>query len=406
MRLVVLRVVREKWETQEVRLAVEQAKDAARRIGKKVDIRQERIRFSRACESIENMARKNADSYFEIEGREAFEFMKYLPMEGEISLPFISSLELESMANKVKIGERRLRKDSGLVAFPVSFGDPPDALKLEADHSDNGRKPPDFSECSVTLEAVVDDEVLHRFHKDLRVALEKNECLGMGGYRHETFVKGVREYLNVRYQKFETRKERLTKEVPDEEAIAKREAKLGYRLKKLFLAWLLPKDVPKKTISFLREKRVPVPVEPVLLRIAFLDGSEGEPFPLFCLPMTEKPSGLKTVRAAIISARHFELDSHVDLYVLRNSEFSRREDESFADQERLAFTKAKKVFSSFITKKPGTKIYLYHTGLEPAVIGTYRAIVEILRWPENRGRLVVTPKLFHGNRYITLESWY
>jgi len=54
----------------------------------------------------------------------------------------------------------------------------------------------------------------------------------------------------------------------------------------------------------------------------------------------------------------------------------------------------------------GLELHLYHTGLEPAVIGVYRAIVESLRAPSNRGRFVVIPKIFRRGRYDSLKAWY
>jgi hypothetical protein len=53
----------------------------------------------------------------------------------------------------------------------------------------------------------------------------------------------------------------------------------------------------------------------------------------------------------------------------------------------------------------GLKLYVYHsTGLEPAIVGVYRAIIELLR--QYRGRLVVIPKILKRGAYVESEEWY
>ena len=405
MKLLLLSLSRETWESPQVKTAFEQVRDAARRIDKKVDLRHERIRFSRACESIETLARENNGAFFEVSGHQAQELLNQLPKQGSIKLNFIPPSDLKQLAGRVE-ALREVPRENGLVVLPIPSNDPAVFSEKKSTVRHHPKRTPDFSECGTSLDSISDDLILRRFHDDLRKALQSGECLGLGGYRHETFVRGVRDYINIKEQPFTQQKVKMTKDIPDEEAIAKREAKIGFRLKKWLFPSLLPKDVPMKTISVWGTKNIPAPAEPVYLRIAFQDGSEGKSFPLFCLPKRSKPTGLNTISAALVSSRHFELDAEIDLYILRNFEISRREDESFADQEHLAFERAMETFQSFIKHKPGAEIHFYHTGLEPAVVGAYRAIMEILRWPENRGRLVVTPKLYRGNHYIDLDSWF
>ena len=405
MKLLLLSIDRESWESHQTRIAFEQARDAARRIDKKVDLRHERVRFTRACESIESLAREKSRAFMETSPKQAREIAYQFPKQGSITLNFASPSELKKLAEKIKF-LRELPQENGLVAIPLPSSDEPATTEQNNTQAANTTGSPDFSESEADLNAVSTNGILHRFHNDLREALRSGECLGMGGYRHETFVKGVRDYINVKDQPYTENKVQIPKEVPDKDAIEKREATLGYRLKKWFLPALLPKDVPMKSILVWGTKKVPTPVDPIYLRIAFQDGSEGEPFPLFCLPKRDQSKDLYAIHAALISSRHFELDAEIDICILRNAELSRSEDETFADQERIAFRRAKKTFESFIRRSFGAEIHLYHTGLEPAVIGTYRALMEILRWPENRGRLVVIPKLYRGNTYDDLDAWF
>jgi hypothetical protein len=405
MKLLLLSVNRETWESQEARSAAEQVREAAKRIEKKVDLRHERIRFTRACASIEALGLEKHEVYLETTGHQTWELMSRLPKEGSITLNFVSPADLERLAGQLEF-LRGIPKQNGLVVIPLPSSDTPPPSERETSIRELHPKPPDFSESDVDLNSISEDLILRRFHGDLRQALRLNECLGLGGYRHEIFVKGIRHYIYVRDQPFTEEKVRITKDVPDTEAIAKREATIGFRLKKSLFPSLLPKDVPMKRVSVWDTRKVPARVDPVYLRISFQDGSEGMPFPLFCIPKKQRPEGLDTIHAALISSRHFELDSEIDLCIIRNSELSRREDESFADQENLAFQRAMKTFQRFVKSKSGAEIHLYHTGLEPAVVGTYRAIMEILRWPENRGRVVVIPKLYRENSYVELDPWF
>ena len=63
-----------------------------------------------------------------------------------------------------------------------------------------------------------------------------------------------------------------------------------------------------------------------------------------------------------------------------------------------------------LEKLNGLEFHLYQTGLEPAVIGTYRAILEILRKSDSkyRDKLIVIPKMFRGhkNGFQDLKAWY
>jgi hypothetical protein len=141
--------------------------------------------------------------------------------------------------------------------------------------------------------------------------------------------------------------------------------------------------------------------EPFTLRLIYgADGSESGPIELGVVPMRPRPSTEVEFDLGLESCRHFDTDAVVDLYLLRNTEFERQEAVNFREQEELAFRRASAFLKSHITKR-GLHLRLFHAGLEPAVIGTYRAIIDSLR---NAEPLVVTP-VFHVRRGEE-EPWW
>lgn len=141
-----------------------------------------------------------------------------------------------------------------------------------------------------------------------------------------------------------------------------------------------------------------------VIRFAYEDGSIGDPFPLFCLKEIEKPIPTIKINIGLISNRHPDLDEVIDYYLIRNSEISKEDDLFIAEQEQIAFNKGLIFLKSLIEGNKKSAIFginLYHTGLEAAVIGTYRAIIKILS--ENRSKFIFKP-------FITPEKslleWY
>ena len=82
------------------------------------------------------------------------------------------------------------------------------------------------------------------------------------------------------------------------------------------------------------------------------------------------------------------------------------EEATIAEQEKLSFNIAVNFFQEVIEKTGGINISLYHTGLEPAVIGTYRALLTILLKKGNRGKIIVTPIVKTKDGYVNLKQWY
>ncbi|MBU4274869.1 SMI1/KNR4 family protein [Patescibacteria group bacterium] len=169
-------------------------------------------------------------------------------------------------------------------------------------------------------------------------------------------------------------------------------------------------------------------LEPAYLRVAYNDGGEGKPFPIFCLDKEPKVGKhFYDFPAQIVSLRHMLGDLATECSIIRNVEIQRKEDS--VEQEDFAFRKVyffietllrliqKEVLIEEVEKttrifrllweyshttdapikdwdsRAGLRLHLFQsTGLEPAVVGTYRAVVELLQ--KHRGKLVVVPRIY------------
>lgn len=408
--LLLVPVRSEQWKSPAVALAVEQARGAARRIRKKVDIRRERTRYTLACEHIESIVLGQPDALcFEVAGSQARAVIESFPFGGVAPFPFVGPPDIKEV--KTRLPEHisaRVNITGALLAIASPFANPyvppPDVA------ADEGTRPTDRCTANpplpdIELDRSADEATLRRTHRQIQRAVESGGT--MGWIRHEVFTEAIREYLFVKEQPTGVKVVQVPKAVPDEEGIARRAGQPWYRFLKAFLPFLLPKGVPTKSVLVDEEMTVELPIEPAWIRIAFRDGSKGAALPLLCLLPVDRPVGLPVLRASLMSCRHFEIDQYVDVCILRNSEMSRGDDVSIAEQEQMAFDQASTLLRGCIEKMGGLELHLYHTGLEPAVIGTYRAIVEALRSPGVRGRLVVVSKAYRGDdRYVDLKAWY
>lgn len=151
-------------------------------------------------------------------------------------------------------------------------------------------------------------------------------------------------------------------------------------------------------------------VQPVNLRVMYADGSEAEPFPLFCIKNNvniNKKNDNKTLKIALMSMRHFELDPDIDFCWLRNRDVSRTR--TLAETDHFCFSATTAQLSESL-KLGKLQMYLYHTGFEPAVIGFYRSVVKRLIQLEGsnkREMLCVMPQYFRGgNNYQLGKFWF
>jgi hypothetical protein len=117
--------------------------------------------------------------------------------------------------------------------------------------------------------------------------------------------------------------------------------------------------------------------------VVYRDGSTARSFPLRCLRFADKPpASLRTYRFALLSIRHTEMDVEVDGAWLRNTDISRPR--PHADTDQLAYELTQQQLDA-LCKRP-VLFYLYQTGLDPAVVGFYRAIAERLLDDQQSGR--------------------
>ncbi len=78
----------------------------------------------------------------------------------------------------------------------------------------------------------------------------------------------------------------------------------------------------------------------------------------------------------MLSMRHLEMDHEVDMAWFRNREVSKAR--AFAETDAFCYQQTQRQLQE-ISNMNGLRIYLYQTGLQPAVSGFYRALVQELQ---------------------------
>ena len=132
-------------------------------------------------------------------------------------------------------------------------------------------------------------------------------------------------------------------------------------------------------------RRVDAPVE-------YRDGSgSAYPFPLRALPLrTSLPPASLELRFALLSIRHTEMDAVVHGAWLRNAEVSRPRPAAQTDD--LVYETSLKQLDELCRGESHVRLHLYQTGLETAVVGFYRALVDHLL--RNPGSVSAQPMYF------------
>jgi hypothetical protein len=135
------------------------------------------------------------------------------------------------------------------------------------------------------------------------------------------------------------------------------------------------------------------------MRVVYVDGSEATPFPVFGLMAIHNDGArpaIAPLRVALMSMRHLELDPEIDFCWFRNRDVSRTR--TLAETDRFCFdTTLSQLHDSLALGD--LEIHLYHTGFEPAVLGFYRGVVQVLRElriQRSSRRLVVIPFYYRG----------
>jgi len=400
LRLQLIEISEERWQKPDLLYSVEDAKSAAYWIEKKIDQRLGRIRFRVNCSCIERIAAQDAGAKLiaTVDGQDSKDILVAMTSESGVTFPFVLPEEMPEFAKKTNAKIRKVMKTmkGGLVVLTMfeksefSETTEPSVATAEIHSVDSGFQFPvkpddvDFSSYAVNR-----PEEIARTHQQIQHALRNGEPLAVSYLRHEVFVEAIREYLfyNASYEVETTYEER-------------RIAFFTERVKH-----------EKKT-----ETRNPA--ETVGLRIVYNDGTEGQPFPLFCLTKRSKPEGLYQMKVGSISMRHTALDLVTDGYLIQNIMVSKRKLSS-ADQEDYAFRQTWHFLANFVDlvqhkkvkdatreirfkylwgvlglkdkKSKGCELHIFQTGLVPATVGIYRAVVKFLQ--ERRGELVVAPRL-------------
>jgi hypothetical protein len=406
MRLIVVPIRSETWSTPAMQHAVEQLHDAARRIRKRVDLVRERTRFTIACDTIEELAlQQRPTNAIGFDGDRASGIIAALPRDGEAVFPIAEGDDLPRL--RALIGDSNVEGMENALALVAVMEPHPGSTRFRVDGISESslqlapiRKPAPTTSASPSaprrqpLDYLVDR------------ALGRGTPIPWIDASHTAVVAALRDRLFVEEVPMRTIDVPVRRTVVDEATWAGIERSLWYRIRKALLPFLLPKSKPTMEIEVTERRTVPAPFEPQRVPVTFQDGSTSVGFPLRALAPTERPSGFPVMRAALISTRHLEMDKQVDVAVLRNAEISRRGDVSFAEQEALAFDRGHRFFEDCLRHADGLEVHLFHTGLEPAVLGVYRAIVEVLRDDSIRGRFVVEPRVLRGGGYDSLEAWF
>jgi hypothetical protein len=140
------------------------------------------------------------------------------------------------------------------------------------------------------------------------------------------------------------------------------------------------------------------------VRVVYRDGSEARRFPLGGLIFREAaPEAWPALRFSLMSMRHPDMDTFVDGALLRNRPVSRQR--PAAETDELVYAEAvRKLDALVIAAGGGVTLRVYQTGLQPAVVGFYRAVT--LRLIEKPGTLCVIPCYWRGNeRYEEGTAW-
>ncbi len=161
-----------------------------------------------------------------------------------------------------------------------------------------------------------------------------------------------------------------------------------------------PSGVNNRIITMtLRDFVVGSPTTRVDTNVVYRDGSEASyPFPLRCLPLCETlPDATPDLELhlALLSIRHTEMDPVVDGAFLRNAEVSRPRPAALTDD--FVYETARTQLS-YLTDdgRLAVRLHVYQTGLDTAIVGFYRAVVDHLL--EHPYSLSVVPMFFSSSQ--------
>lgn len=141
----------------------------------------------------------------------------------------------------------------------------------------------------------------------------------------------------------------------------------------------------------------------VSVPVVYRDGSRASAdFPFHCVELADtlssdeaaRADGTLILRLALLSIRHTEMDVVVDGAWLRNADVSKPRPAAQTD-DYVYFQSAKQLNELTEGGQRKVRLYLFQTGLETAVVGFFRAVVEHL--DRHPGQLEVVPMFFAKN---------
>ncbi|NLB01749.1 MAG: hypothetical protein GX837_12475 [Methanomicrobiales archaeon] len=377
MKLIVIPLPEEEWNKPSVAQAVEDIMICCRRISKKVDLATERRRFAKASDLIETVAldhmRKRNANYLELDNEEAIMLLNGLERVYSTCTPsFIHPDRIGEFLNCVKLKKiAHLRWErAGFVVILSPFENVPASsplpIKPHKNEKDNQIQPVSKDAFLNDNDCCSNEELIKKIQEKILEAINAERPFNASAYGHE----GITETLRT--------------------AIYAIQSPTTFQG---FFARILSKS---SRVQF--------------LRISYDDGSAGGLFPLFSLKKLEiRPECSVIIKLGLMSIRHSEsLDVITDGYLIRNSEMNWQD--SYGEQEWFAHQQMMKLVDALLEIEHSVEIHLYHTGLQPAVVGVYRAVVDQLK--NHRGRVIVVPYFARGGDgftevcYVPSEAWY
>lgn len=400
LRVQLIEIPKTRWQKHDLLYSVEDAQSAAIWIRKKISQKLGRIRFRANCGCIERIAIQDSESkkVAEFDGKDSENLLTVLKDESGITLPFVLSKEMPEFIEKTSGEVRSVLKDvkSGIVAVVSPY----EGLSLEPEIkpayvpvgtsvSSGFQFPTKPDEVDFKKYIIKRKEEIVRAHQQIQESLRPGgPPLAVSYLSHEILPEVMRDYLYYT-------------------------VKTEYQEKRFLFFFKYRKKYERRE-----------PAEPANLCLVYQDGTEGQPFPLFCLAGPEifpRPTNLYQFKIGSISMRHVVLDLITEGYLIQNILIKRKE--TSVEQQDYAFRRTWhflmnfvdlvqhkrveeitqeirfKYFWEWLDRKDGLKnkkyngceLHIYQTGLEPAVVGIYQAVVKFLQ--ERRGELVVVPRL-------------
>ncbi len=136
---------------------------------------------------------------------------------------------------------------------------------------------------------------------------------------------------------------------------------------------------------------------PAQLQVIYGDNSKGDPFPVRCLPL---PTTLlpwnerRAIAIGTLTFRHVDYDDYIDRYLIRD-----RETRAMTNREieLRAFERMTEILEDPYLHTQSF-LAIYQTGLEPLIVGLYRAIVKHLqtRYSSRMEQMAIQPIFFAG----------